>query len=265
PRRRLELRRRPAPARAGDRAGRVAPAALLARRPRRREGDPALRRGGGDRRDRLLADGLRAPDRRDDARAGRVAARRRLAPPQPALPRAAALPAPRDGGAAARRRRAPRRLALGGREPRRRRGDRRLPPPRAGRPDRGRGRARALRGGAAGGRGRVRVEIWSDVVCPWCYIGKRRFETALARFEHADAVEVVWRSFELDPDALVRRGPTAEHLARKYGWTPEQVAASHARLTGLAAAEGLEYRLDETQGGNTFPAHQLLHLAAEQG
>ena len=63
----------------------------------------------------------------------------------------------------------------------------------------------------------MKIEIWSDVVCPWCYIGKRRFESALARFEHADEVEVVWRSFELDPEAPVRRGPTLEHLAQEHG------------------------------------------------
>jgi predicted DsbA family dithiol-disulfide isomerase len=111
----------------------------------------------------------------------------------------------------------------------------------------------------------MKVEIWSDIVCPWCYLGKRRFESALARFEHADEVEVVWRSFELDPEAPTRRGPSAEHLAQKYGWTPEQVAASHERMTALAAAEGLDYHLDETQGGNTFDAHRLLHLAREHG
>jgi predicted DsbA family dithiol-disulfide isomerase len=111
----------------------------------------------------------------------------------------------------------------------------------------------------------MKVEIWSDVVCPWCYVGKRRFESGLARFEHADEVEVVWRSFELDPNAPVRRGPTREHLARKYRLTTEQVDASQARLTRLAAAEGLEYHLDETQGGNTFDAHRLLHAAQETG
>jgi predicted DsbA family dithiol-disulfide isomerase len=111
----------------------------------------------------------------------------------------------------------------------------------------------------------MKVEIWSDIVCPWCYIGKRRFESALAQFDGRDEVEVVWKSFELNPDAPVHRGSTAEHLKRKYGWTDEQVAANHARLESLAAAEGLEYHLEETQGGNTFPAHQLLHLAGEQG
>ena len=112
----------------------------------------------------------------------------------------------------------------------------------------------------------MKVEIWSDVVCPWCYVGKRRFESALARFEHADEVEVVWKSFELDPDAPARRpGTPAEHLAEKYGLTPEQVSASWARLTALAAEEGLDYRLAETRRGNTFDAHRLIHLAAAQG
>jgi predicted DsbA family dithiol-disulfide isomerase len=109
----------------------------------------------------------------------------------------------------------------------------------------------------------VKVEIWSDVVCPWCYIGKRRFESALERFDQP--VEVEWKSFELNPDAPVHRGSTAEHLARKYGMTLEQVAAMHERMTGLAAAEGLEYHLDETQGGNTFDAHRLLQLAKSRG
>jgi predicted DsbA family dithiol-disulfide isomerase len=109
----------------------------------------------------------------------------------------------------------------------------------------------------------VKVEIWSDVVCPWCYIGKRRFESALERFDHP--VEIEWKSFELNPDAPVHRGSTAEHLARKYGMSLEQVAAMHERMTALAAAEGLEYHLDETQGGNTFDAHRLLQLAKSRG
>ena len=117
----------------------------------------------------------------------------------------------------------------------------------------------------AGHTRRVKIEIWSDVVCPWCYIGKRRFEAALARFEHAGEVEVVWKSFELDPGAPVRRGPTLEHLARKYGTTEEQAAKMHERMTSVAAAEGLEFHLDETQGGNTLDAHRLLHLAKEHG
>src|SRR6476469_10391001 len=112
----------------------------------------------------------------------------------------------------------------------------------------------------------MRVEVWSDVVCPWCYVGKRRLESALARFEHRDEVEVVWRSFELDPAAPRQRELSpVEHLARKYGMTEEQGAASWARLTALAAAEGVEFHLDRTHGGSSFDAHRLIHLGAERG
>jgi predicted DsbA family dithiol-disulfide isomerase len=105
------------------------------------------------------------------------------------------------------------------------------------------------------------VEIWSDVVCPWCYVGKRRLEAALARFDRP--VEVTWRSFELDPSAPRERElPAAEHLAAKYGMSVEQAEASQAQLTELAAAEGLEYHLDRTRGGNSFDAHRMIHLAA---
>jgi predicted DsbA family dithiol-disulfide isomerase len=110
------------------------------------------------------------------------------------------------------------------------------------------------------------VEVWSDVVCPWCYLGKRRLESALARDELGEPVEVIWRSFELDPNAPRRREtPPAEHLARKYGMSPEQVAESWARLTALARAEGLDYHLDQTRGGSTFDAHRLIHLGAQHG
>ena len=112
----------------------------------------------------------------------------------------------------------------------------------------------------------MKIEIWSDVVCPWCYIGKRRFERALSQFEHADEVEVTWRSFELDPDApIVRTESHAEHLARKYGVSPAQVEAMDARLIGEAKKEGLDFRLAESKGGNTFDAHRLIHLAAGSG
>ena len=112
----------------------------------------------------------------------------------------------------------------------------------------------------------MRIEVWSDVVCPWCYVGKRRLESALSHFPFRDEIEVVWRSFELDPDAPRRRdGTAAEHLALKYGMSEEQVVASWARLTELAAAEGLEYHLDRTQGGSSFDAHRLIHLGAEHG
>jgi len=112
----------------------------------------------------------------------------------------------------------------------------------------------------------MEVEIWSDVVCPWCYLGKRRLEHALAQFPQRDDVRVVWRSFELDPGAPARSEHTAkERLAAKYGMTAEQVETSWARLTALAEAEGLEYHLDATQGGSSFDAHRLLQLARTLG
>ena len=112
----------------------------------------------------------------------------------------------------------------------------------------------------------MRIDIWSDVVCPWCYIGKRRLEKALDLFEHADEVEVHWRSFELDPSAPpVRPGDPAERLARKYGISIDQARNANARLTALAQGEGLEYRLTSTRSGNSFDAHRLIHLAAETG
>jgi predicted DsbA family dithiol-disulfide isomerase len=112
----------------------------------------------------------------------------------------------------------------------------------------------------------MQVEIWSDVVCPWCYIGKRRFEAALRQFEHADEVQVTWRSFELDPSAPKRReGRSSEYLAKKYGVSSVEAEAMQARVSGVAAQEGLTYRLQDTVGGNTFDAHRLLHLAAAHG
>ena len=110
------------------------------------------------------------------------------------------------------------------------------------------------------------VDIWSDVVCPWCYIGKRRFEAALEGFEHRDDVTVLWHSFELDPDASpVAEGRSAERLAEKYGMSVEEAAGRQAEITTLAAQDGLTYDLAESRGGNTFDAHRLIHLAAEHG
>jgi predicted DsbA family dithiol-disulfide isomerase len=112
----------------------------------------------------------------------------------------------------------------------------------------------------------MQVEIWSDVVCPWCFIGKRRFEDALARFPHADDVEVRWRSFELDPSAPFSHGvDNAVRLANKYGVSREQAEAMLERMTRVADDEGLAFRLDIARSGRTFDAHRLLHLAAEHG
>ena len=101
--------------------------------------------------------------------------------------------------------------------------------------------------------------IWSDVACPWCYVGKRRFEAALAQFEHADDVQVVWRSFELeDQEAPAERGgDRAEHLAAKYGMSMEQARQAEQRMTETAAGDGLDFRFDVARGGNTFDAHRL--------
>ena len=112
----------------------------------------------------------------------------------------------------------------------------------------------------------MRIEIWSDVVCPWCFVGKRRLESALAGFEHADEVEVVYRSFELDPSA-----PTHGHelstgvLARKYGRSEAEMRQMQQQLVDLAAEEGLAFRLFDTVHTNTVDAHRLLHLALEAG
>jgi predicted DsbA family dithiol-disulfide isomerase len=112
----------------------------------------------------------------------------------------------------------------------------------------------------------MHVEIWSDIACPWCYVGKRRFEAALAAFEHRDEVRVTWRSFELDPHAPGERaGDRAAHLAEKYGTSREQAIAMQDHMTDVAAGEGLDFRFDIARGGNTFDAHRLVHLAAEHG
>ena len=117
----------------------------------------------------------------------------------------------------------------------------------------------------------MRVDIWSDVVCPWCYIGKRRFERALVEFPHSDEVDVVWHSFELDPDAVSDPAGDAsavshtERLARKFGRSVADIEAMQGQLTDLAAAEGLDYRLDEVRSANTFDAHRLVHLARRHG
>lgn len=112
----------------------------------------------------------------------------------------------------------------------------------------------------------MRVDIWSDVVCPWCYLGKRRFERALAEFDRRDEVEVVYRSFELDP--RMPRGeaqPKAPLLAAKFGKSEAEMREMEARLERLAAEDGLEYHLEGSLIGNTFDAHRVLHLARERG
>ena len=112
----------------------------------------------------------------------------------------------------------------------------------------------------------MNVEIWSDIACPWCYVGKRRLEAALAGFEHRDDVTVTWRSFELDPVApREREVDGATLLAEKYGTSVEQARAMQQRMTDTAAEDGLDFRFDLARAGNTFDAHRLVHLAAAHG
>jgi len=115
---------------------------------------------------------------------------------------------------------------------------------------------------------KLRVDIWSDIACPWCYVGKRRLEGALAQLPERDAVDITWRAFELDPSAPRRRdtnGSYAERLARKYGCSVEQAREMICRMTDIAAAEGLPFDFDRIKPGNTFDAHRVIHLAAERG
>ncbi|MEU0132304.1 MULTISPECIES: DsbA family oxidoreductase [unclassified Streptomyces] len=112
----------------------------------------------------------------------------------------------------------------------------------------------------------MRVEIWSDIACPWCYIGKARFEKGLAGFAHRGEVEVVHRSFELDPGRA--KGDTelvVDMLAQKYGRTPEEARGMEANVAANAQAEGLGYRSEGRDHGSTFDIHRLLHLAKARG
>jgi predicted DsbA family dithiol-disulfide isomerase len=113
------------------------------------------------------------------------------------------------------------------------------------------------------------VDIWSDIACPWCYLGKRRFEAALAQFAHRDAVEVRWRAFELDPRAPRERDPSegthAERIARKYGATVAQIDARHAQMRAMGEALGIDLRFDLVRGGNSFDAHRLIQLGRAHG
>ena len=112
----------------------------------------------------------------------------------------------------------------------------------------------------------MQVDIWSDVACPWCFIGKRRFETALRAWQHRDEVEVTWHSFQLDPTLPEHYdGTEVEYLASRKGMPVEQVRQMFAHVTQQAAAEGLAYDFDSLVVANSLRAHQLLHLAKASG
>ena len=115
---------------------------------------------------------------------------------------------------------------------------------------------------------KLRIDVWSDIACPWCYIGKRHLEQALATFPHAGDVDLVWRAFELDPAAPRVRDTTqsyAEGLAAKYRMDTAQAQLRLDQMVETAAQDGLELRFDRIRPGNTFDAHRLLHLAHERG
>lgn len=113
---------------------------------------------------------------------------------------------------------------------------------------------------------KMKVEIWSDVMCPFCYIGKRRFENALAKFEHSDEIEIVWKSFQLNPNAITNPEINViEDLARKKGWTVDYARDMTKYVTEMAEDEGLTYDFDNAVSANSFKAHRLLQFAKTQG
>ncbi len=110
----------------------------------------------------------------------------------------------------------------------------------------------------------MQIEVFSDVVCPWCYIGKRRLEEALSTFAHADEVTVTYRSFQLDPSTPQHTDQTLdEMLATKYGRSLVEARAMNQRVSDIAATVGLDFQLEQAHPANTFDAHRLLHFAAD--
>jgi predicted DsbA family dithiol-disulfide isomerase len=112
------------------------------------------------------------------------------------------------------------------------------------------------------------VDVWSDIACPWCYVGKRRLEAALAGFPHRESVTIVWHAFELDPAAPAVRDASqsyAERLAKKYGTGVARAEEMLKTMTETAAKDGLDFHFERVQAGNTFDAHRLIHLAHERG
>ncbi|SFT54202.1 Predicted dithiol-disulfide isomerase, DsbA family [Algoriphagus locisalis] len=112
----------------------------------------------------------------------------------------------------------------------------------------------------------MKIEIWSDVACPFCYIGKRKLEKAIERFPQKDKIEIEWKSFLLNPDQVTQPNKSSqEYLAEVKGWSLEQTKEITANVANMAAQEGLEYHLDKTVVANTKKAHRLLHLAKTVG
>ncbi|MGW4334583.1 DsbA family oxidoreductase [Rhodococcus koreensis] len=113
--------------------------------------------------------------------------------------------------------------------------------------------------------GDIEIEIWSDVACPWCYIGKRRFLSALDEFEGRDRVNVTWRSYQLSPDTPVgERRTELDALVESKGLSVEQVRQMFGHVAQTAADEGLRLDFDTVVAANTFDAHRLIHLAGDK-
>jgi predicted DsbA family dithiol-disulfide isomerase len=112
---------------------------------------------------------------------------------------------------------------------------------------------------------RLTVEIWSDVVCSWCYVGKRHLETALAELPDRDAVDLVWRSFELDPTLPADAGGADEELARRRGISLEEARAMHEETERMGEELGIRFDFARARRGNTFDAHRVLHMARDEG
>lgn len=112
----------------------------------------------------------------------------------------------------------------------------------------------------------MNIDIWSDIACPWCFIGKRRFEKALASFPHRDEVTVTWHSYQLDPTLPEHYdGTELDYLASRKGMPPHRVRQMFEHVASVAATEGLDYDFDGLVVANSFPGHELLHLAKEHG
>ncbi len=113
---------------------------------------------------------------------------------------------------------------------------------------------------------KMKVEIWSDVMCPFCYIGKRKFESALSSFENKDLIEVEWKSFQLNPNMKTDPGKSVNtYLAEVKGWSPEYAAEASEYVSGVASEVGLEYNMDKAVVANSFDAHRFVQFAKTKG
>lgn len=112
----------------------------------------------------------------------------------------------------------------------------------------------------------MEVEIWSDIMCPWCYIGKRRFEKALSQFDRSNEISINWKSFQLNPQMKTMPDKNIiEYLSEIKGWSIEQSHEMHAHVSSLAKAEGLDYDFDKAVVANSFDAHRLIQFAKTKG